>query len=120
MDHAATTHHFELLFPSAGTLNIAVVLFIISTDFAARKKLLGERKSGRRSVGQTVVLTPQHSEFSSAWFGTNPSSSGFEFMAKTKTSRAVIPEPSFSFFLRTIVVKLLLVVLMTAYFSLHS
>jgi hypothetical protein len=62
----------------------------------------------------------QLSALSSVGFGTNPSSSGFEFMAKTKTSRAVIPEPSFGFFLRAIGAMLLVVVMMTAYFSLHS
>jgi len=41
-------------------------------------------------------------------------------MAKAKTSRAVIPEPFFAFFLQAIGLMLLLVVMMTAYFSLRS
>jgi hypothetical protein len=42
-------------------------------------------------------------------------------MAKAnKASRAVIPEPSFAFFLRAIGVMLLLVVMMTAYFGLRT
>jgi hypothetical protein len=42
-------------------------------------------------------------------------------MAKAnKTSRAVIPKPSFAFFLQAIGVMLLLAVMMTAYFSLHT
>ena len=42
-------------------------------------------------------------------------------MAKaSKIRRPGIPEPSFDFFLRAIGVMLLLVVIMTAYFSLHT
>jgi hypothetical protein len=37
-----------------------------------------------------------------------------------KIRRACIPEPSFGFFLRAIGVMLLLVVIMTAYFSLRT
>jgi hypothetical protein len=53
--------------------------------------------------------------------GTNPSGRSSEAMAKaSKIRRPGIPEPSFDFFLRAIGVMLLLVVIMTAYFSLHT
>ena len=42
-------------------------------------------------------------------------------MAKaSKTGKAVIPEPSFNFFLGAIGVMLSLVVIMAAYFSVHA
>jgi hypothetical protein len=53
--------------------------------------------------------------------GTNSSDFSSTLMARaSKTSKAVIPEPSFAFFLRAIGVMLLLVVLMTAYLSLRT
>jgi hypothetical protein len=46
---------------------------------------------------------------------------GSEPMAKvSKIRKAVIPEPSFVFFLRALGVMLLLVVVMTAYFTLRT
>jgi hypothetical protein len=53
--------------------------------------------------------------------GTNPFDHSSEAMTKaSKIRRAGIPEPSFGFFLRAIGVMLLLVVIMTAYFSLRT
>ena len=53
--------------------------------------------------------------------GTNPSDFSSTPMARaSKTSKAVIPEPSFAFFLRAIGIMLLLVVIMTAYLSLRT
>jgi hypothetical protein len=44
----------------------------------------------------------------------------FELMRKaSKSRRAVIPEPSFKFFIHAMSAMLLLVVIMAAYFSLH-
>jgi hypothetical protein len=54
-------------------------------------------------------------------FGTNPSTCSSNPMAKaSKSGRAVIPEPSFGFFLRAMGAMLLLVVIMTAYLSLRA
>jgi hypothetical protein len=54
-------------------------------------------------------------------FGTNPLTCSSDPMAKaSKSGRAVIPEPSFGFFLRAMGAMLLLVVIMTAYFSLRT
>jgi hypothetical protein len=57
-----------------------------------------------------------------AWlFGTNPPTCSSNPMAKaSKNGRAVIPEPSFGFFLRAMGAMLLLVIIMTAYFSLRA
>jgi hypothetical protein len=54
-------------------------------------------------------------------FGTNPSTCSSDPMAKaSKSGRAIIPEPSFGFFLRAMGAMLLLVVIMTAYLSLRA
>jgi hypothetical protein len=54
-------------------------------------------------------------------FGTNPAICSSNPMAKArKCGRAVIPEPSFGFFLRAMGAMLLLVIVMTAYFSLRA
>jgi hypothetical protein len=54
-------------------------------------------------------------------FGTKPPTRRSKLMAKaSKSGRAVIPEPSFGFFLRAMGAMLLLVIIMTAYFSLRT
>jgi hypothetical protein len=54
-------------------------------------------------------------------FGTNPPTCSSNPMAKaSKSGRAVIPEPSFDFFLRAMGAMLLLVIIMTTYFSLRA
>jgi hypothetical protein len=54
-------------------------------------------------------------------FGTNRFGRRSEPMAQAnKTSKGIIPEPSFEFFLRAIGVMLLLVVIMAAYFSVRT
>ena len=53
--------------------------------------------------------------------GTNRFTHRFESMARaSKKGKGVIPEPSFEFFLRAIGVMLLLVVIMTAYYSVRT
>jgi len=75
----------------------------------------------RRSVAQQWGACPAFLLFRHDCFGTNPLTCGSDPMAKaSKSGRAVIPEPSFGFFLRAIGAMLLLVVIMTAYFSLRT
>jgi hypothetical protein len=54
-------------------------------------------------------------------FGTKPPTRSSKPMERaSKSGRAVIPEPSFGFFLRAMGAMLLLVIIMTAYFSLRA
>jgi hypothetical protein len=49
-----------------------------------------------------------------------PACSSIPMAKASKSGRAVIPEPSFGFFLRAMGAMLLLVIIMTAYFSLRA
>jgi hypothetical protein len=86
----------------------------------------GEEKS-RPSLCRPTALSPNIGEhFQFLTFPTWPfwnQSADLQFRSYGKSEqkrRAVIPEPSFGFFLRAMGVMLLLVVVMTAYFSLRT
>ena len=75
----------------------------------------------RRSVAQQRESIPGFLACPAWLFGTNPPTCSSNPMAKaSKTGRAVVPEPSFGFFLRAMGAMLLLVIIMTAYFSLRA
>jgi len=83
-----------------------------------------EREGGSKRIG--IIIAAHHWPlctvgFDMPVFGTFGLRHRFEIMRKTSKSRkAVIPEPSFKFFIRAMSAMLLLVVIMAAYFSLHT
>jgi hypothetical protein len=71
----------------------------------------------RRNIQRFSAIT----SFSIWPYGTNRFAHRFDSMARTsKAGKGVIREPSFVFFLRAIVVMLLLVVIMATYFSVRT
>jgi hypothetical protein len=80
-----------------------------------------ERQAATIALTLNIGEHPRISTFPARLFGTNPSTCSSDPMAKaSKSGRAVIPEPSFGFFLRAMGAMLLLVAVMTAYFSLRT